>query len=136
MNYTAAEMLLFIAAIGAIITQSIIAFKTGKVADHTNKIVDQTLLKAAVIEGHVNSKETKYVEQITALTRENEILRSVILDKDRVAALLAQSAIMRNPVPVVNAPETTVLKSIEKNTEETATNTQVLKTRSDKEGKR
>lgn len=70
-------------------------------------VVQQTLMKASVIEGHVNSKETKYVEQIAGLERERDILRKLITDKDATAALLAQAAatvihaIPPVPVPVL-----------------------------------
>jgi hypothetical protein len=88
LEYTATELLLIIAAVGAVVVNVIIAWRTGKVAD-------QTLIKAAVIEGHVNSKETKYNEQIISLQKENELLKNTIADKDKTAALLAQSIIQR-----------------------------------------
>lgn len=84
MTYTAPEVLLFLAAVGTILVNVIVAWRTGKVAD-------QTLIKASVIEGHVNSRETKYIEQIAGLTRENDILKATIANHDKVAALLAQS---------------------------------------------
>jgi len=93
MHYSAPEFLLIIAAMGTIIVNIINAWKnTSKIQDNTNKL-DIIGQKTATIEGHVNSKETKYVEQIASLTRENEILRTVIIDKDKTAALLAQSVI-------------------------------------------
>jgi len=84
MEYTAPEILLMIAAIGAVLVNIIIAWRNGKVAD-------QTLTKASVIEGHVNSRETKYVEQISSLTKEIETYKNFINEKDKIASLLAQS---------------------------------------------
>ena len=86
MNYTAPEVLLIIAAVGALIVNAITAWKTGNA-------VQQTLIKTAIIEGHVNSKETKYVEQIASLQKEVDILKTVIVEKEKIAALLAQSVI-------------------------------------------
>ena len=84
LGYTSSEMLLVIAAIGAVIVNIIMAWKTGT-------RVEQTLMKASIIEGHVNSKETKYVEQLASAQREIDLLKNVIIDKDKVAGLLAQS---------------------------------------------
>jgi len=86
-NYSATEFSLVLGAFGIICVNIINAWKQNTKLDNIGQ-------KAATIEGHVNSKETKYIEQITALTRENEILRSVIIDKDKTAALLAQSVLI------------------------------------------
>ena len=86
MSYTSSEILLFIAAIGLLIKNAIDSWKL-------NDMARQTLQKAAVIEGHVNSKETKYVEEIVSLKKEIEILNKVIIDKEKTAALLAQSIV-------------------------------------------
>lgn len=92
MNYTASEIVLFITAFGVIGVNIVTAWRSSaKIIEK----VDQTLIKTSVIEGHVNSKETKLNEQIIALTNENRILRDVIMDKDKDKALLAQSVIQR-----------------------------------------
>lgn len=49
------------------------------------------LIKTAKVEAHVNSQSTKFQEQILSLSRENEILKGVILDKVKVSELLAQA---------------------------------------------
>jgi len=100
--YTAPEILLFIAAIGTLIVNSIYAWRTGTA-------VQQTLTKTSIIEGHVNSKETKYVEQITSLGKEIDLLKQVIINNEKTAALLAQAVVQ--------------VKAIEKNTESIDINT-------------
>jgi hypothetical protein len=85
-HYTAAEFSLIIAALGVMLVNVINAWRQ-------NSKLDSIGQKTATIEGHVNSKETKYVEQLAAMTRENDILRTVIIDKDKTAALLAQSVV-------------------------------------------
>jgi hypothetical protein len=82
MVYTAPEVVLLIAAIGACGTQLITAWRI-------STKMDATLTKTAVIEGHVNSEKAESNQKIVALERENDILRSVINDKDKVAAVLA-----------------------------------------------
>lgn len=74
------------------ITMGWIAFKTvSKKVDEQKRVNDLTLQKTAVIEGHVNSKETKYLGDIAALQQEVRILRETLSDKKETAALLAQS---------------------------------------------
>ena len=88
-HYTAAEASLIIGAIGVIIVNIINAWRQ-------NSKLDSIGQKTATIEGHVNSKETKYVEQLAAMTRENSILRDVIIDKDKSAAMLAQAVAIKS----------------------------------------
>jgi len=76
---TAPEILLIIAAIGVVLNNMIQSWRIGT--------------KVAVIEGHVNSKETKYAEQIVSKDNEIQILRNIIVDKDKDKALLAQAVI-------------------------------------------
>lgn len=92
MSYTAPEVLLFIAAIGVLLQNTITAWRT------SNKI-DQTLVKTAVIEGHVNSKEARYVEQLSSKDKEIEVLKGVLIEKDRISALLAQSVVQNKEEP-------------------------------------
>lgn len=74
------------------ITMGWIAFKTvSKKVDEQKRVNDLTLQKTVVIEGHVNSKETKYLGDIAALQQEVRILRETLSDKKETAALLAQS---------------------------------------------
>lgn len=87
-GYTSPEILLMIAAIGAIITQSITAWRNGGKLD----VIGQ---RAATIEGHVNSKETKYVEELKAKDMEIEILKQIIISKDKDKSLLAQAVALR-----------------------------------------
>lgn len=91
MPYTAPEILLFIAAIGAVIAQSISAWRTGKT-------VQETLTKTAVIEGHVNSQAARCAEQLIAKDNEIKILKNVIVEKDKAALLLAQSVVLRTRI--------------------------------------
>lgn len=90
MTYTAPEIVLIITAVGAIIQNTVSIWRSG------NKIED-TLTKTTVIEGHVNSQATRYEEKIIALQKEVEILKQIIVDKDKMAALLAQVK-----VPTIN----------------------------------
>ena len=96
MTYTSAETLLIIAAVGAVITNAISAWRVGTKVDSIAQKADIIGVKTAVIEGHVNSKETKYVEQINSKDNEIALLRAIIVTKDKDAALLAQSIISRN----------------------------------------
>jgi len=86
--YTAPEMVLMITAGGIVITNTINALRT-------NGKLDAIKEKTAVIEGHVNSKETKYMEQLASKDNEINILKSVIAAKDRDKALLAQAVASR-----------------------------------------
>ena len=95
-HYTAAELTLVIAAVGVMLVNVINAWRQSSRLDSQDLKLDSIGQKTATIEGHVNSKETKYVEQLTAMNRENEILRGVIIDKDKSAALLAQSLVQSN----------------------------------------
>ena len=84
-----ADWLLIIAAVGTVAVNIINAWRI-------ERKVDETLVTAAVIKGHVNSKETKYVEQLVSLQKENELLRQIIVEKDKDKALLAQATVMRH----------------------------------------
>ena len=84
-----ADWLLIIAAVGTVAVNIINAWRI-------EKKVDETLITAAVIKGHVNSKETKYVEQLVSLQKENELLRQIIVEKDKDKALLAQATTLRH----------------------------------------
>lgn len=84
MNYTAPEVLLIIAAVGAVAVNVISAWRMGTK-------IDAVKLDTAVVLGHVNSKETKYMEQLASKDRELELLKGIIVDKDKDKALLAQS---------------------------------------------
>lgn len=88
MTYTAPEIVLIISALGGIIVNIVVAIKT-------SGDVGKTLTKTSVIEGHVNSRETKYNEQITALQNENKLLKDQIAAEKQSAMLLAQAAILR-----------------------------------------
>lgn len=93
--YTAPEILLFIGAVAALLVQTIGAWRSGARSIDTNQKVGETLVKTAVIEGHVNSKETKYIAEIAALQDKCKMLELILADKDRTAALLAQSVTSR-----------------------------------------
>ena len=98
MHYTAPEVLLFIAAIGVLLQNTISAWRNGTK-------IDQTLTKASIIEGHVNSKETKYVEQISSYQREVQTLKETIAEKNKIAEMLAQSVAQAKPsitLPEIN----------------------------------
>lgn len=84
MTYTAPEVVLIITAIGAILQNTISIWRTG------NKVAD-TFAKTSVIEGHVNSQTTRYDEKVNALQKEIDMLKQVIVDKDKMTALLVQA---------------------------------------------
>ena len=86
---TSADWLLIIAALGTVIVNIINAWRI-------ERKVDETLVKTSVIQGHVNSKETKYVEQLVSLQKEIDMLRQIITGKDQDKALLAQATMMRH----------------------------------------
>ena len=90
MTYTAAEILLFIAAVGAIITTSIQSWRSGS----TIQSIKET---SKVIEGHVNSQTTQYKEEIRALQEQRTTLQTTIVELRETAKLLAQAAV-RPPV--------------------------------------
>jgi hypothetical protein len=66
--------------------------------------IDLVATKTAVIEGHVNSEKTSDAKTIEYQARENQLLRDQILDKDRVAGLLAQAVAARTREPAAGAP--------------------------------
>ena len=115
--YTAPEILLMITATGVVITNTINAWRTSGKLDIINQ-------KTAVIEGHVNSKETRYVEQLTSKDNEIELLKAVIVTKDKDKALLAQavaSRIRNSDSPSDNSENSSkVQREIADNTAETA----------------
>jgi hypothetical protein len=88
-GYTAPEILLFIAAIGLVLTNTITAWRQG---NKLNVISEKT----AIIEGHVNSKETKYIEEMKAKDTQIELLKSVIESQNKDKALLAQAVALRS----------------------------------------
>jgi hypothetical protein len=97
-SYTAPELVLIIAAVGALIAQSLGAWRHGSKLDENTRATHATAaavqnidVKTAVIEGHVNSKEATYVAEIAGLRRENELLRKIVADAKETAALLAQA---------------------------------------------
>jgi hypothetical protein len=83
-QYTAAEILLFIAAIGAIITTSIQSWRQGG----NIQSIKET---SKVIEGHVNSQTTEYKQKIQALQDAAVILNTTITELKETAKLLALS---------------------------------------------
>lgn len=97
-NYSATDLTLIIGAIFGGCALLINTWKTNAKVDANTAVTEATALKvntietkASVIEGHVNSKETKYVEKIEALDRENLLLRQMIADKQQTANMLAQA---------------------------------------------
>ena len=97
-TYSATDLTLIISAIFGGMALLISTWKTNAKVDANTAITAATAVKvntietkAAVIEGHVNSKESKYIEQLTALNRENELLRQMIMDKQKTADMLAQA---------------------------------------------
>ena len=93
MYYTATDIVLVITALGIVIVNIVAALRTNvKLNENTGK-TNEILTKASIIEGHVNSKETKYVEQINSYQREIETLKATVIEKNRVAELLAQSVV-------------------------------------------
>lgn len=96
---TGGEILAIIAGLVTVITavsvgvvNVIVALRTSAAIKDNTAITSQTLTTAKVIEGHVNSEQTKAAEQLLALARENKLLRDQIADTKTTAALLAQSA--------------------------------------------
>ena len=84
MHFTAAEIVMIIAAFSAMGVQLITAWRT-------SSKVGETFTKVAVIEGHVNSERSRSNEERAGLQKEIEGLRQVINDKVVTAALLAQA---------------------------------------------
>lgn len=112
--FTATEVLLMIAAIGVVGVNMITAWRNGTK-------IDQTLMKTAVIEGHVNSEKAQLVEQLKSKETEITLLKNVIVDKDKDKALLAQAAIRPRGTDIFPDPKVdNVQKEIAKNTKDTA----------------
>lgn len=88
MNYTAAEIVVIsttiITAISVGIVNVIVALKA-------NKKMDQNLERSATIENHVNGDRTRFLTEIEDHKKEIERLKTVINEKEKAAALLAQS---------------------------------------------
>ena len=89
MIYTASEVVLVIAALGAVIVNVVTALKVSSKLTTVSE-------RAAVIEGHVNSERSKMSEQLLSRQKEIDFLRSTLADKDKTAALLAQSILKKN----------------------------------------
>ena len=96
MQYTMPEVLLLVAAIGAVLVNVITAWG--------NRIkLDQVAVTTKVIEGHVNSAATKAIVEQQSLITERAILKETIEDMKKTAALLAQSVATVNAVSVNTA---------------------------------
>lgn len=91
--------------------------------------IDIVAKETAVVLGHVNSEKTKDTAKIEYQALENKLLREQLVDKDRVAGLLAQSAVQaaRTVAPSsgsIDGPSAaTALAHMETHTKETAENT-------------
>ena len=97
--YTASEVVMFIAAIGVLITgvgavivNIIVALRQGHKVDALGTAVEQVYTEAKVITGHVNSAATAAAAKIDALQRELEQIKISAAEMKTTAALLAQSA--------------------------------------------
>ncbi len=82
MHFTATDIIVIIGALSTGIINVITSWKT-----HTK--VNETFVKTAVIESNTNGDKTRATEQLISLKRENDILRGVISEKDKIAAVLA-----------------------------------------------
>lgn len=85
---TTPDIVIVISAVGVVINNAIQTWKLNNKVDVINQ-------KTAVIEGHVNSQQTKYIEQIASKDKEIALLNDILIKKDKEAALLAQAAINR-----------------------------------------
>jgi len=91
MNFTSDQWILIIGAIFLGINNMITNWRT---TSRLNIITEDT----KVVLGHVNSKETKYITELASKDTEIALLNGIIVDKDKAAALLAQSVIQRNRI--------------------------------------
>ena len=114
-NMSTADIVVILGVVFAGLAQLIATWRNGTKLDTntaatvaTAATVNTIQTKAAVIEGHVNSKEAKYVEQILALQRENELLRQMIADKRETAAILAQAVAIERATAVQPSPPVTL----------------------------
>ena len=96
MQYTMPEVLLLVAAIGAVLVNVITAWG--------NRVkLDKVAETAEVIKGHVNSAATKAIMEQQSLITERAILKETIEDMKKTAALLAQSVATVNAASVNTA---------------------------------
>lgn len=69
--------------------------------------------KVSAIEGHVNSEATAAKGREALLLREAELLREMIDDQKRIAALLAQQAVVEAAISRTNQPGAAVVTPIQ-----------------------
>lgn len=97
------SMVILIAAVGSQVILIVGAIFTGWAALSARRIandtkvetaiqttkIDQVATDTAVVLGHVNSKETKLTAMVESQQREMQMLRDQLVEKDKVAAVLA-----------------------------------------------
>jgi hypothetical protein len=92
-SFTSSDVLLFIAAVGVVIVNTITALRTGKVVASLATVE----AKADVIVGHVNSRETEYIQKLDALHKENLALVASLSASEKRAELLAAATAKGKP---------------------------------------
>lgn len=115
-NLDWAGIALVITAIGALVTNVVVAWRTSAKMDRTSE-------KVAVIEGHVNSEKTADSAKIAYLQKEIALRQHMLDEKDKVAGLLAQSLAVKearigdtNSAKLAAPAVEKVLDSIDENT--------------------
>jgi hypothetical protein len=94
-SYYTIAVATLITSLFAGIVSVIVALRTGRTEEKLDK-VDTT---AEVIKGHVDGMTTKAAVTIESQQRELTMLRTQLADKDRAAALLAQTAAVKDLKP-------------------------------------
>jgi hypothetical protein len=82
-----------VVVVGGVIVNVVVALRTKAVAVETKAAVVEVDKKADVITGHVNSAAAASAAKIDGLEKEIVLIRSMLADSDKRAALLAQAAV-------------------------------------------
>jgi hypothetical protein len=100
-----------VTVIGGIILSIITALVTGVISVITalraSSKIDPIAKDVEAIKGHVNSEKTASDGREVALRQEAALLREMLTDKNKTAALLAQAAAQQNTASVSSSDATT-----------------------------
>jgi hypothetical protein len=137
-TFTAQDWVTIIAALAGLlvlptitaIANLMVSVRNGQHLQKNTEITREIGAKTDVVNGHVNSESARREARLEALHKENQLLRDVLADKEKTAAVLAQSVVTASvsrsrsrstdPAPQESL---TKLASIDENTKATAENT-------------
>lgn len=133
---------ILITAIGAVVVNIIVAMKTGKKVqeslDNQVAISNQVKEVHTITNSNLSAVKAELNQAVNQLSEMKVLVTDLKSERDKLATITALHTPSPSQTPTVEIPHemNEVFKSIDINTENIDKNTQVLKTRSDQEGKK